>query len=281
MPDDIVNITGNTPLTGGHFLLSVEAPRQAAQAQPGQFAMLHILGRSDVLLRRPLSIFDITAKTGRQSGPRSRQPKQIVQFLYKQVGRGTRLMAELKRGDKIGLLGPLGHGFFEEEYLSQVRQADEVLHVAGGIGIAALLLPVRHLAKAGIKQRLFFGARTKDDLVAVEKFRPLVSAIQLATEDGSAGAAGFVTQPLQEYLSANPHKKLLLMACGPVPMLRATVELANRFGHSCLVSMENRMACGLGACLGCAIRVKGEGYGAYQRVCKDGPVFWADKIVWD
>jgi dihydroorotate dehydrogenase electron transfer subunit len=279
MRNEIVDVVGNRALTGGHFLFSVEAPQQAAQAQPGQFAMVHILGRSDVLLRRPLSIYDITGKDGRSTG--ARQGKRILQFIYKVVGRGTNLMAELKRGDQVGLLGPLGHGFFEEDYLPRVRGANEILLVAGGIGIAALLLPARHLAKAGIKQRLFFGARTKDDLVATKAFQPLVGATLLTTEDGSAGTRGLVTQPLEQYLSANTNKKILLMACGPWPMLRATVEVAGRFGHPCLVSMENRMGCGLGACLGCSIRVKGQGHEAYQRVCKDGPVFWADKIVWD
>lgn len=277
MRDDVVKIVGNTPLPGGHFLLSVEAPQQAAEARPGQFAMLQVLGHSDVLLRRPISIFNVTA----QSGQRGAQRPRILQFLYKKVGRGTAMMAELKAGEKMGLLGPLGRGFFEEEYLPEIRACDEVLLVAGGIGIAALLLPAKRLAQERIKPRLFFGARSRDDLVGVKDFKPLVRSTALATEDGSAGARGFVTQPLQEYFAAHSQQKFLLMVCGPWPMLQATVELASRFGHSCLISMENRMGCGLGACLGCCVRVKGEGHEAYQRVCKDGPVFRADKLVWD
>lgn len=281
MYDEIVPVTENRPLTGGHFLLSLDAPRQAPAVRPGQFAMVRILGRSDVLLRRPMSIFDVTAKEGPDGGPRKGQAPRTLQLLYKVVGRGTALMAELKSGDKVGLLAPLGHGFFEEDYLPRAHEADEILHVAGGIGIAALLLPAKHLAEAGFKQRLFFGGRTKDDLVGTEDFKPRVRAMLLATENGSAGYRGYVTRPLEDYLTAHTHKKFLLMVCGPWPMLRATVELAKRFRHLCLVSMENRMGCGLGVCLGCCIRVDGQGHEAYQRVCTEGPVFWADRIVWE
>jgi len=278
MHDDNVAVIENRSLTGGHFLLSVDAPRQAQAARPGQFAMVRMLGRQDVLLRRPMSIFDVRASNGR-AAPGSRPP-HILQFLFKIVGRGTRLMAELKPGDRVGLLAPLGHGFFVEEYLPQAHDCDEILHVAGGIGIAALLLPAKHLAEAGFKQRLFFGARTKDDLVGVQEFKPLVRATLLATENGSAGYRGFVTRPLEQHLTQHAKQRFLLLACGPWPMLHATVELARRFRHPCLVSMENRMGCGLGVCLGCSIRVQGEGHEAYQRVCTEGPVFWADKIVW-
>jgi dihydroorotate dehydrogenase electron transfer subunit len=282
MYDEVVPVTENRPLSGSHFLLSVESPRQAKGARPGQFAMLRILGRSDVLLRRPMSIYDL--KGPNSDGKHVRQltdSPRILQFLYKVVGHGTRLMSELKPGDKVGLLAPLGHGFFEEEYLPRAHEADEILHVAGGIGIAALLLPAKRLAEAGFRQRLFMGGRSKVDLVGVEDFKPLVRGSLLATEDGSVGYRGFVTRPLEEYLERHSDKKYLLMVCGPWAMLRAAVELAGKYRHPCLVSMENRMGCGLGVCLGCCIRVHGSGHEAYQRVCTEGPVFWADKIVWD
>jgi dihydroorotate dehydrogenase electron transfer subunit len=281
MYDEIVIVTGNRPLSGSHFLLSVESPRQAQATRPGQFAMLRILGRSDVLLRRPMSIYDLKAKNSEGENDRKPGSPRILQFLYKVVGHGTRLMSELKPGDQVGLLGPLGHGFFEEEYLPRAHQANEILHVAGGIGIAALLLPAKRLAEAGFHQRLFFGGRSKADLVGVEDFRPLVRGILMATENGSAGYRGFVTRPLEEYLARHTNKKYLLMTCGPWAMLRASVELARKYGHPCLVSMENRMGCGLGVCLGCCIRVQGTGHEAYQRVCTEGPVFWSDKVVWD
>ena len=274
MYDEVVIVAGNRPLSGSHFLLSVEAPRQAKTTRPGQFAMLRILGRSDVLLRRPMSIYDL--KDGKSGGSPT-----ILQFLYKVVGRGTELMSELKAGDHVGLLAPLGHGFFEEEYLPRAHEADEILHVAGGIGIAALLLPAKRLAEAGFHQRLFMGGRSKADLVGLEEFKPVVRSMLLATEDGSAGYRGFVTRPLEDYLTRHSNKKYMLMICGPWGMLRAAVELAKKYGIPSLVSMENRMGCGLGVCLGCCIHVQGTGHEAYQRVCTEGPVFWSDKIVWD
>ncbi len=288
MYDATVLVVENRPLTGGHFLLSLHSPRQARATRPGQFAMLRLLGRSDVLLRRPMSIFDVVpafrpVRAGLKPGATTRKPTkpELIQLLYKVVGRGTRLMAELKPGEKVGLLAPLGHGFFPEEYLERARLADEVLHVAGGIGIAALLLPARDLARAGIPQRLFFGGRAKADLVGVEAFRPFVKAAVLATEDGTRGHHGYVTGPLEAHLERHRNNKFLLMVCGPWAMLAASVELARKYGHPSLVSMENRMGCALGVCLGCCIRVVGEGHGAYQRVCTEGPVFWADQVVWD
>ncbi len=291
MYDAVVLVVENRSLTGGHFLLSVHSPRQAQATRPGQFAMLRLLDRSDVLLRRPMSIYDVkpagsklrggSRYTGTARRPFPTKPVEIIQLLYKIVGRGTRLMAQLKPGDKVGILGPLGHGFFEEEYIARAREVDEVLHVAGGIGIAALLLPARDLARAGVRQRLFFGGRTRWDLVGFQDFKPFVHATVLATEDGSRGHRGYVTRPLEALLERHHDEKFLLMVCGPWAMLHASVELARKYGHPCLVSMENRMGCALGVCLGCSIRVDGQGHEAYQRVCTEGPVFWAEKVIWE
>jgi dihydroorotate dehydrogenase electron transfer subunit len=281
MQNDIVAVVRNQPLTGGHFLLDLHAPRQAQATRPGQFAMVRLLEHSDVLLRRPMSIFDVRPRALKGGKQANGAPAEVIQLLYKIVGRGTRLMAMLKPGDQVELLAPLGHGFFEEEYLPVAQAADEVLHVAGGIGIAALLLPARQIAKAGVRQRLFFGGRTRDDLVGTEDFESYVEGMTLATENGSKGHQGFVTAPLEEYLSARSGRKFLVMACGPQAMLHATVDLAGRFGHPCLVSMENRMGCGLGVCLGCSIRVEGTGHAAYERVCTEGPVFRAEHVIWE
>ena len=293
MYDDVVTVVENRPLTGGHFLLSVHSPRQARATRPGQFAMVRLPGGLDTLLRRPMSIYDLKAAVARTSvgGAKSRvaghrpalqrqRAPEIIQLLYKIVGKGTRQMAGLRPGDRLEMLAPLGHGFFPEDYLAEARADDEVLHVAGGIGIAALLLAARELAGQGIPQRLFFGGRTKEDLVGVEDFKPYVRATVLATEDGSRGHRGFVTEPLEEYLLRNRNKKFLFMVCGPWPMLEAAVKLAQKYGHRCLVSMENRMGCAIGVCLGCSIRVQGTGHSAYERVCTEGPVFWAEKVVW-
>jgi len=281
MYDDTVSVVENQPLEGGHFLLNLYSPRQAQATRPGQFVMVRLLGHTDVLLRRPMSIYDIRPAGNVQNQHEPGSSPEIIQLLYKIVGRGTRLMAELKPGDQVGLLGPLGHGFFEEEYLPATEGAEEVLHVAGGIGIAALLLPARELAKAGFRQRLFFGGRTREDLVGVEDFKSCVQEVTLATENGSHGHGGYVTEPLAQYLERHRNQKFLFMVCGPWAMLRASVALARQYGHPCLVSMENRMGCGLGVCLGCSIRVTGTGHAAYERVCTEGPVFRAEKVIWE
>lgn len=279
MYDDLVVVLENRVLTGGHFLLSVHSPRQAVATRPGQFAMVRIPDGSDTLLRRPMSIYDVCATSG-QNGKSEGGTPETIRFLYKVVGRGTGRMADLRPGERVGLLGPLGHGFFEEEYTSEARQVDGILHVAGGIGIAALLLPAKQISRAELKQRLFYGGRTKADLVLTEDFEPFMEECTLATEDGSKGHRGYITQPLGDFLERHREKRFLLMACGPWGMLRATAELARKYRQPCLVSMENRMGCGLGVCLGCCIRVDGEGHEAYQRVCTEGPVFRMEKVVW-
>jgi dihydroorotate dehydrogenase electron transfer subunit len=281
MYDDIVAVVKNQPLTGGHFLLNLYSPRQAQATRPGQFAMVRLLGHTDVLLRRPMSIYDVKPAGASQDHLNPGGSPEIIQLLYKIVGQGTRLMAELKPGDQVGLLGPLGHGFFEEEYLPLAESAEEVLLVAGGIGIAALLLPARQIVEAGLRQRLFFGGRTREDIVGLEDFEGYVQEITLATENGSTGHSGYVTEPLAQYLERHHSRKFLLMVCGPWAMLQASVALARKYGHPCLVSMENRMGCGLGVCLGCSIRVTGTGHAAYERVCTEGPVFRAEKVIWE
>ncbi len=274
MFNKMAEVRENIPLSGGHYLLSLYSPAQARATRPGQFAMLRLPNRSDILLRRPMSIYDVK--------PTSRQSKSpaLIQILYKVVGRGTGAMAELKGGDALEVLAPLGHGYFREDYQRKLPQVDEIVHVAGGIGIAALLLAARELHKRGIRQRLFFGGRSRADLVCFKDFGGLVQKTILATEDGSRGHKGFVTVPLENHLARSKRGKVLLMVCGPWPMLEACVGLAQSYGHPCLVSMENRMGCGVGVCLGCSIGVKGEGHGAYERVCTEGPVFWSDHVRW-
>lgn len=269
--------------------MSVLSPRQAAATRPGQFAMLRLPRSSDVILRRPMSIYDVKpCPVGPNGSAGPKHPKEltegrpgIIQILYKVVGHGTQLMSDLKPGDQLSVLAPLGHGFFEEEYASLIPGVDAVLHVAGGIGIAALLMPAKALAAQRVPQRLFFGARTQWDLVGLQDYEPFTGEPVLSTEDGSLGHRGYITGPLEAFLNENRNKKYLLMICGPWAMLQAAVELAQRYGHPSLVSMENRMGCGLGVCLGCCIQVEGEGHGTYERVCTEGPVFRDERVVWE
>lgn len=216
--------------------------------RPGQFAMLrlHPEGRSsDPLLPRPMAVF-------RASGER-------VEFRHKVVGRGTALLSALAPGALLGVVGPLGNGFPEPD-------APAVL-IGGGTGIASLY----ELALRRPGSLVLLGASTAADVMALADFERLEVRLEIATEDGSLGHRGLVT----ELLRPAPHE--VVFACGPTGMMRAAHEIARAGGARCLVSLENQMACGFGVCLGCAVRANGD----YRYVCTDGPVFEADEVRWE
>ena len=216
--------------------------------RPGQFAMLSLdpSGLSlDPLLPRPMAIF-------RSDGER-------VEIRHKVVGRGTALLSVLPPGATVGVLGPLGNGFPEPP--------DAALLVGGGTGIASLYL----LAAASRSCRVLLGGRTRADILGLADFEALGVELALATDDGSIGHRGLVTELLR------PDSGDVVFACGPTPMMAAAHERARKAGAHCFVSLENQMACGFGVCLGCAVR-RAEGY-AY--VCTDGPVFDADEVRWE
>ena len=227
--------------------LVVDVPDWPGQ-RPGQFAMLQLdpTRRSlDPLLPRPMAIF--------------RSEAERVEFRHKVVGRGTALLAALAPDAPLGIVGPLGNGFPD-------RSGPSVL-VGGGTGIASLY----ELARDTPGCRVLLGGRTGADILALEDFRGLPVELELASEDGSVGHRGRVT----ELLRAGPGEAVY--ACGPIPMMAAAHELARKHGARCWVSLENQMACGFGVCLGCAVRRES----GFAYVCSDGPVFDADQIQWE
>lgn len=237
--------------------MEIQAPQIAGAAQPGQFVMVAV-GKetSDPLLRRPLSIH--------QAG------LGVVSLLYRLVGKGTRQVAQMKKGEKVSLLGPLGQGF-------QLRTAPHHCLVGGGVGVAPLLF----LATA-IRERLpsekitvLLGGRTAAELLALADFEK-VAPVQVATDDGSQGLHGLVTELLAKEISG----PATLYSCGPTPMMKGVAALARQRQWPCQVSLEAMMACGMGACLGCAVQRAGidETEKKYVHVCKDGPVFEAGMI---
>lgn len=202
-----------------------------------------------VFLRRPLSVFDA-------AGTR-------LSFLYKVIGRGTQGLASMKPGDRLEILGPLGTGYTIDTRVSTVP-----LIVAGGTGIASVHFLARRLPRPGI---LFYGARSSKDLLCLPAFRTLGWKLCLATDDGSRGHQGFITDVFRDYL-ASPSadvSRLAVYACGPKPMLDTVGRLALERGIACQISLEEMMACGVGNCQGCAVKIGNE----YKMVCKDGPVF--------
>ncbi len=228
--------------------LDIQAPDLAASVRPGQFVMVRVADDFDPLLRRPLSIHD-------------RQGERIA-LLFKVVGRGTARLAKVQPGEEIDVFGPLGRPFPPVE--------GRVVLVGGGMGLAPLLF----LAKESDPEttRLRLGAAGVGDLPGLDDFEALGLPLQVFTEDGSLGVEGLVTQGLAGELAERP---ATIMACGPEPMLRATAKIAARAGVECWVSLEARMACGLGACLGCVVEAAD---GSRPRVCADGPVFEARRI---
>jgi dihydroorotate dehydrogenase electron transfer subunit len=228
--------------------LVVELPGWPGQ-RPGQFAMLGLdpLGlRHDPLLPRPMTVY-------RGDGER-------LEFRFKAVGRGTELLGELPEGAPIGVLGPLGNGFPDP--------AGGAILVGGGTGIASLY---ELAAGCSADVRILLGGRTAQEILGLDDFRMLPVDLALATEDGSLGHRGVVT----DLLKPGPGDEVY--ACGPKGMMHQAYQLARAGSARCWVSVETRMACGFGVCLGCAI----ETTSGFRQVCGDGPVFDAEEIVWD
>jgi len=245
-------------LTGDIFRFTVKAPDIAADSRPGQFVMVRTGEGMDPLLRRPFSIHQV-AEGG------------VVQILFKVIGKGTQALANLQAGYCLDILGPLGRGF---AYNTQHRH----YLVGGGIGIAPLLFLARQMLKKNEPSaiKVLLGARTGEELSAlVVDFASIGLDVESATEDGSLGKQGLVTDLMTPVKNGNP---AMVYACGPYPMLRAVVGASREKNWACQVSLETIMACGLGSCLGCAVlRADMNGY---VHACKDGPVFDADDVAW-
>ncbi len=229
---------------------------------PGQFVMLSpgalaAVPRTDPLLPRPMAIY-------RAPGDRGE-----IEILFKRHGRGTALLAAARVGQKVGLVGPLGRGF------PTADPGERAVLVAGGTGIASIYeLGVRIRAAGGAVQVLL-GARGVDDLMGEADFVSAGLPLRIATEDGSRGERGLVTDLLEQELRGDAATRVY--ACGPTPMMRRAAEIARGSGAPCLVSLENPMACGFGVCLGCAAPLR---EGGFALVCRDGPVFDAERIEW-
>ena len=258
-------ILWNQPAAPGYYRLGLTCDRGFDTAKPGQFIMLRIGDRVNPLLRRPFSLLGLIRDKGRVTG---------IEILYKVVGKGTRQLSVCQTGERLSVIGPLGNAFLVPD------TCRHLILVAGGVGVP----PIRFLAQslletAGALDRcvVFVGGRTKDDLVCIGEFDLPGFLLDISTDDGSKGHHGVVTQSLERALARGPAD--LVCACGPLPMLKAVAAIAQTHGVACQVSIEAMMACGMGACLGCAVKVKGDD-ARYRHVCMDGPVFDAHRLEW-
>ena len=265
-------IISNVEVSPGYWRMRMTAPPSTLQAVPGQFVMVKVSSAIDPLLRRPFGIFDL----GTFVTPYTDCGTQtFLEILFKVVGKGTTQLAALHQGDTLDVLAPLGKGF------TPGSVNEEQVLVGGGIGLAPLYFLARELVKTR-KVRLYAGGRTKEDILCITEFERLGVETYVATDDGSLGASGFVTAVLDQHL-AEISNRATIMACGPMPMLKAVADIARRRNISCQVSLEAYMACGVGACLGCVMKGKHHTLETpdFRCVCKDGPVFDHQELLWD
>lgn len=246
-----VIITENRPVGQDLFVMEFCLPALASECKSGQFVHVLLNSQADPLLRRPLSLFDVDHENG------------IIRLLYRVVGRGTELMAQKRINETIEVMGPLGAGF-------SLRDNEKVILVGGGVGIAPLVYLARMLNEKGCQVTVLHGVANKEQLVAAPYLAYPGIELLTATMDGSEGYKGLVTDLLQEKI--DPLKCDFIYTCGPEPMMAAVAAYARRNKIPGEVSLEEHMACGVGACLGCARKLK-PGDENLVKICKDGPVF--------
>jgi dihydroorotate dehydrogenase electron transfer subunit len=243
---------------GDYRILRLEAREIGPYVKPGQFIHLQIPHLGDRILRRPFSIYKAS--------------EEGVCILYKAVGRGTEAMIPLQVGDTVDIIGPLGNGYPEA--------ADGKLPVlvAGGYGNAALYLKAKELKTKGVA---FFGGQTAQDILCVEEFEELGWDVRPTTNDGSLGIEGLVTDAFDPWMADQDVEQLELFVCGPGPMLKAMGDRAMEHGFTAWLSLDENMACGVGACLTCVIKRKTDDGWEWARCCKDGPIFESREIIWE
>ena len=249
---DKVIITKNKKLNDQFFHLSFRSTKIARSVSCGQFLFIKINDSYDPLLRRPLSVAWVFGGD--------------INIIYKVVGKGTLSLSTKHEGDQLDIMGPLGKGF-------TFHKDKKIVLVAGGVGIASLIPLTKMCVQKNVY--LFYGTKTKNEFIS-ERFLSLPKKnITYATEDGSMGFKGLITEVFEKNLKTI-HEKLFIYACGPSSMLKTMARLAKTYKFEGEANLEERMACGVGACLGCAIETKQ----GMKMVCKDGPVFSFKELGW-
>jgi len=280
-------IISNERVVGRYYRLRIASPYLGGKTKPGQFFEVKCSEVSgEIFLRRPLGAHKIF--------------KSGVEILYENVGKGTEALSKRKAGESLDVIGPLGNGF-DIEHKRTRTQARKIL-VAGGIGVAPLVALAEEIARKGGEADVLIGARTGSHILCEKELKKLGCEVKVATDDGSKGHKGLITELLMMLLNRQTGKpanrQTIIYACGPVLMLKAVAGLAATHSIPCQVSLEERMACGVGVCLGCPVKVyhftnlpvsrlepaiRQTGKPAnfiYKMVCKDGPVFDAKDIIW-
>ena len=229
----------------------------AKMAKPGQFLNIRVTDDIEPLLRRPISIYNIDEANGK------------VEFIFQLKGKGTHLLAERNEGEFLDIIGPLGYGIFKlEEYKN-------IAIIGGGIGIFPLHELSKRAKNEGIKSKIYIGFRNKELVILEDEFKNVSNELIYTTDDGSYLRKGYAIEFLKEDVKND--RPDCIYACGPLPMLKAVKEFAREENIPCQISLEERMACGIGVCLGCAVKEAGV-ENSYKHVCKNGPVFDATTV---
>lgn len=258
MPKIKSRIIEHKKINGHSYKIIISAGKIASLAKPGQFVDIRITNGYEPLLRRPLSIHRVTGSR--------------IELLYEVVGEGTKILSGKKRGELLDIIGPLGNGF---NYRLPIAHYELPILVAGGIGVAPLYFLAEKLAPQ--KPLVLLGAGARDEILIEKEFKKLGCRVKISTDNGSKGFKGRVTDLLNQVLRlAINDKRFAIYACGPHLMLKEVARLAKKYQVPAQVSLDEHMACGIGACLGCVVKTKN----GYQRACKEGPVFNAQEVIW-
>lgn len=249
MFDEIVTVLENKKINGEYYKLVFSSSRLSKGVLPGQFLNIQIENHNGLFLRRPFSYYRVRGNR--------------IEVLYEILGRGTALLAQKRPGHILKALGPLGKPFTQ-----RVTGKKRIL-VAGGVGVPPLVFLAETTRGSGIPPVLLIGCGTKDEVLPKKELALVKGSVGYATEDGSYGVKGFVTVLLHDILKKEDPKSLFIQTCGPRAMMSAVVKIAREFGAQGELSVEERMACGVGACLGCVVETKD----GFKTSCVEGPVF--------
>lgn len=245
----------NIALNTTNHLIKLKTEKSLPEIKPGQFVNIEIKYTDEIFLRRPFSVFEVDYN------------ENIVSIIVKILGRGSKKLTEIKPGDELSIIYPLGNGFTKPE------QTDKALMIGGGSGVAPMLFLAKESGLEKSKVDIILGAKTKDDHINVPEYKNFAS-LNYASEDGSLGEKGFVTQHSLFVNNLASYNKIY--ACGPDGMMKAIAKVAKEKNIFCEVSLENLMACGFGVCL-CCIEPTVNGN---LCVCTDGPVFNINNLKW-
>lgn len=253
-----VELVAKQQLKSDIFKFTIKSEKMVSQSKPGQFLEIRVTDTIEPFLRRPISIHSINKENN------------TLEFIFQVKGKGTEILATKEIGELIDIIGPLGQsGFSFEDY-------NNIAIIGGGIGTFPLYELAKQAKQAGKTTNIYLGFRNKDFVVLEDEFKAVANKIVVSTDDGSYGANGFAIDFMKEDIKQNGVD--CIFACGPLPMLKAVQAYANENNIPCQISLEEKMGCGIGACIGCAVKYKTETEDTFKRVCKEGPVFDANTV---